>query len=358
MSSQKTIIGDFSSFAKLSWIHIPFAGMRLEVLGSVAILILAVLSIFIAWREPYTTSGLVGQTKSSTKFPTSQAATLLGASSSPKTPSGNSKESSSNQSSGAAVGNTLAAHSPAGTGVSGSATGSGGAPSTLVPARVLDLTNWKVTLPIAKPGTNTAMEVLQPQLASYSISPYFMVNAAGNAVIFQANAGGVTTSGSSYPRSELREMTNNGTQLASWSTTSGTHTLVVKEAVNHLPVVKPQVVSAQVHDASGDIIEILADGLRKNADGTFGICVRYNGSEQSTCLDSHYTMGTAYTLQIVASGGHIIIWYNGVQKFDFTNSSSGDYFKAGCYTQSNTSKGDAPDAYGEVAIYDLQVRHQ
>ena len=360
MSSQKTITGYLSSPAKPSWIHIDFAGVRPEALGLVVVSILAVLGIFIVWHEPYKAGGLVEQTRSSTNSLPTQAATSGGTSSSIKTPSGSSKTGSSNPSSNSAAAsaspNSLSSQSSGATG--GNTTPSRGSPSTPVPAQVLNLTNWKVTLPIAKPSTTVAMEVLQPQLASYSISPYFMVNTAGNAVIFQANAGGATTSGSSYPRSELREMANNGTQLASWSTTLGTHSMVIKEAVSHLPIVKPQVVTAQIHDASGDIIEIIADGLRKNADGTFGICVCYNGSEQSNCLDNNYTMGTAYNLQIVASGGHITIWYNGVQKFDFTNNSSGDYFKAGSYTQSNTSKGDAPDAYGEVDIYDLQVTHQ
>lgn len=360
MFSLKTTIGDFSFLAKPSWVHIAFAGVRLETLSLVVASILAVLSVFIMWHGPYKTSGFVTQTKSSANSPVTQTADSADSGSSARTPSGSSKTGSSNPSSNSAAANaspnSLSSQSSGASG--GNITTSGGSPPAFVPAQVLNLTNWKLTLPIAKPNASTAMEVLQPQLASYSISPYFMVNTAGNAVIFQANVGGATTSGSNYPRSELREMTNGGTQPASWSTTLGTHTLVAKEAVNHLPIVKPQVVTAQVHGASSDIIEIIADGLRKNADGTFGICVRYNGSEQDACLDNNYIMGTVYNIQIVASGGHITIWYNGVQKFDFTNNSSGDYFKAGSYTQSNTSKGDAPDAYGEVDIYDLQVTHQ
>jgi len=36
----------------------------------------------------------------------------------------------------------------------------------------------------------------------------------------------------------------------------------------------------------------------------------------------------------------------------------GCYFKAGCYTQSNTDKGDTPKSCGEVVMYGLEVTHE
>jgi len=195
-------------------------------------------------------------------------------------------------------------------------------------------------------------------MLTFSLSPYFAVDSAHNGVVFQADAGGATTSGSSYPRSELREMTDNGTQEASWSiAAAGTNMMSVTEASTALPKAKPQVVTAQIHDASGDIIEILADGERSNSPGTYSICLRYNGAEQKTCLDNNYAPGTPYTIQMSASDGHIIIYYNGVQKFDFANTTTGCYFKVGAYTQSNVSKGDAASAYGQVIVYNLHVTH-
>src|SRR5258707_306215 len=94
---------------------------------------------------------------------------------------------------------------------------------------------------------------------------------------FRRSTSLVATSGSSYPRSELREMSNGGTMQASWSSTSGINTLVVREASTHLPVVKPQVVTAQIHNATSDVIEIVADGTRSYSPGTYSICVRYKG---------------------------------------------------------------------------------
>jgi hypothetical protein len=228
----------------------------------------------------------------------------------------------------------------------------------ILPSQILDLTDWKITLPIAPPGSSDAEEITQPQLTRFSLAPYFAVDGAHNGVVFQADAGGATTSGSSYPRSELREMTDDGTQEASWSiAAAGTNMMSVTEASTALPKAKPQVVTAQIHDASSDIIEILADGERSNSPGTYSICLRYNGSEQKTCLDDNYVPGTPYTIQMSASDGHIVIYYNGVQKFDFANTTTGCYFKVGAYTQSNVSKGDASSAYGQVVIYNLHVTH-
>jgi len=176
-----------------------------------------------------------------------------------------------------------------------------------------------------------------------------MVNSAGTGVVFEANAGGVTTSNSGYPRSELREMTGGGQNEASWSTTSGHHTMLIRAAVTHLTVAKPQVTVAQVHDSSDDVLVIRLDGPHH-------LYAEHNGTDYGD-LDTNYQLGTVFTAQFDISGGHIRISYNGVPKVDRAVSSSGDYFKAGCYTQSNTSKGDAPDAYAQVVIYTLVVTH-
>ncbi len=215
------------------------------------------------------------------------------------------------------------------------------------PGDILDLSDWKLTLPIG--SSNHPQEITQPTLKGYSIDPYFMVDPSRTGVIFQANAGGVSTSNSGYPRSELREMTPGGGDEASWSTTSGTSTMTVREAITHLTVVKPQVTVAQVHDDSDDVIVIRLDGPHH-------LYAEHNGTDYGD-LDDNYVLGTAFTAEFIASGGHIKIFFNGEQKVDYVKSSSGDYFKAGCYTQSNMDKGDAADAYAQVVIYSLRITH-
>ncbi len=220
------------------------------------------------------------------------------------------------------------------------------------PAERLDLTNWKITLPIADPTKSafSPLEVLQPRLATYSHPIHFHLTAAKDAVVFQAHAGGVTTSNSGYPRSELREMANDGKDNASWSTTTGTHTMTITQTITHLPEVKPHVVAGQIHDSGDDVIMVRLERNKLFVEG---------GGRDLGTLETNYQLGTRFTVKIVATGGRIRVSYNDVQKVDLAASiSSGCYFKAGAYTQSNTSKGDLPTAYGEVIIHDLKVMHQ
>ncbi|MCU1600512.1 MAG: Alginate lyase 2 [Frankiales bacterium] len=220
-----------------------------------------------------------------------------------------------------------------------------------LPSQVLDLSSWMLTLPSAAPGRSTATQVPQPELRAFTQHDVFEVR--GSAVSFRAAVGGATTQGSHYPRTELREMQPGGEQKASWSTTHGTHTMTVREASTHLPAVKSQVVVAQIHDASSDVIEVVADGTHNRP----RICLRYQGKTQPRCLDEKYVMGTFFTLRVVAAKGRIKVSYNGTQVFDLAARAHDCYFKAGAYTQSNPSKGDKPSDYGETLISSIEVTH-
>jgi len=218
------------------------------------------------------------------------------------------------------------------------------------PAQILDLTNWKETLPTGSSGS--PLEIKQPTLATYVNAPYFAPNGASNAVLFRAPVNGVTTSGSSYPRSELREMINGGKDNASWSMTSGAHVMFIDQAITAVPKTKKHVVAGQIHDSSDDVIVIRLEYPK--------LFVDINGND-GPVLDSNYTLGKRFTLKFVAVNGQIKIYYNGSQAPAYTMSKtgSGNYFKAGAYTQSNCSKETVCDSsnYGEVAIYGLSVQH-
>ncbi len=216
------------------------------------------------------------------------------------------------------------------------------------PADLLDLSNWKLTLPV---GTDESpLEIEQPELDSYSNPPYFQLTAAKDGVLFQAACGGVTTSGSSYPRSELREMTEGGTNEASWSTTVGTHTMFIEQAITHLPEIKQHVVAGQIHDRDDDVIVIRLEGTK--------LFIDLNGDDGPT-LDANYTLGKIFSVRFVAQDGSIKIFYNDATTpaIDYPHNATGCYFKAGCYTQSNPSKGDTASAYGKVVIHALSVSH-
>jgi Alginate lyase len=262
------------------------------------------------------------------------------------------------------------------------------------PAQLLNLTDWSVTMPYDangkqfEPGVTpgVAVEITQPALATFSDPNYFYVNQADDGVVFMAPANGAVTANTAYPRTELRQMAgSSGTSNASWKMDSkSTNSETVAESIQHLPEAKPQVVVAQIHDSSHDIIEVLADatgthgsaydsdepndcsgsnGDIDNAGCQFDICYRYEGTEnQSQCLIDGYTIGNEYSLSLSVKSDVITLSasYNGkTSNIKITDKSSkdatGDYFKAGCYTQSNVStEGNYVD-YGEDTIYSLST---
>jgi hypothetical protein len=231
---------------------------------------------------------------------------------------------------------------PASGGADGGANGAASRPSQL-----LDLRNWYLTLPTGRSGDPDT--VRQPELDGYS-SRFFQVDPRGDGVVFTANAGGVTTKNSTYPRSELREM--NGAEMASWSNRTGTHTLSVRQAVTELPKAKPELVTAQIHDAESDVMEVRLEDKRLIAQ--YGDA---DGGKKEFVVDPDYALGTPYDLRLVATDGRIDVVYNGRPAGSIAQSGSGWYFKTGSYLQSNTEKGDAADAVGKVVLYQVDVTH-
>ena len=221
--------------------------------------------------------------------------------------------------------------------------------SCLYPAQILDLTNWKETLPT---GSDKPTEIKQPSLADFSKSPYFLPLSGCDGVQFRAPVNGATTSNSGYPRSELREMANNGTAMASWSTTSGTHTMFIDQAITSVPQTKKHVVAGQIHDSEDDVIVIRLEHPK--------LFVDINGND-GPVLDSNYQLGKRFTVKFEASNGQIKIYYNGNPSPAYTlnKKGSGYYFKAGAYTQSNCEKESncSESNYGEVNIYKLALQH-
>ncbi len=217
------------------------------------------------------------------------------------------------------------------------------------PVLNFSLLNWKLTLPVGSSKSPT--EIRQPALDTYQIDPWFIVTAE-NAIRFRAPVNGVTTGGSKYPRSELREMTDGGTANAGWSSTKGTHTLFLDEAITHLPKTKPHIVAGQIHDSSDDIMVIRLESSN--------LYVNVNGKNVYK-LDSNYTLGKRFTIKFTINGGKSAVYYNDSASpvYTLNKNYSGAYFKAGAYTQSNCSKEGSnlckADNYGEVMIYRLKL---
>jgi len=241
------------------------------------------------------------------------------------------------------------------------------------PADILDLTNWKLTLPVDGDGDDRADEIRQPCLAVACYDPtrkmydnpefkvpfssvWFHVTDNREGVAFRAPVNGATTSGSDNARSELRELApadKNGDEVeARWSNKgSAVHTMEVEEAILATPRRYPSVVSAQIHNDDDDVIlikyrdgRLFADADRGNFDGT---------------LDDNYRLGTRFKLRIQATRGVIRVTYNDTKTVVYKKASDTMYFKAGVYNQSNLKKypDESPNSYGEVVIYKLKVTH-
>jgi hypothetical protein len=222
--------------------------------------------------------------------------------------------------------------------------------SCIFPGNILDLKNWKITLPVG--STNSAMEINNPELSRYQHEAYFRVNDECDGVRFRAPTSGVTTTGSDYPRSELREMTDSGSLKASWTTTSGSHSMFIDQAITAVPFIKRHVVAGQIHDQNDDVVTVRLEYPK--------LFIEINGAD-GPILDPNYMLGRRFTVQFIARDGRIEIYYNGGKQpaLELKHAGAGNYFKAGAYTQSNcnTENFCGTDNYGEVMIYKLQVDH-
>ncbi|MGW0828254.1 polysaccharide lyase family 7 protein [Streptomyces sp. NPDC002845] len=225
----------------------------------------------------------------------------------------------------------------------------GGSGTCEYPADVLDLTNWYIGLPVGEEESPT--NVKQPLLATYSNDPWFTASPDCDAVQFRAAVNGVTTSGSNYPRSELREMTDSGQTKASWSSTSGTHTMVIDQAITALPEERPNVVAGQIHDADDDVSVFRLEGSK--------LYITDGDTSHHKLVTDDYELGTEFQAKFVVSDGEIKAYYNGELQTTLSKDFSGGYFKAGAYTQANCGNSSpcSDDNYGQVEIYGLSVTH-
>jgi hypothetical protein len=235
----------------------------------------------------------------------------------------------------------------------GAALDGGNAPMPIVPADLLNLDNWKWTLPVLDPISGRAEEILQPELANFS-DHAFCANPDGPGVRCRVYHGdkGVTKT-SLNPRSEGREML--GALLAAWNPTSGTHLLSVSTSVTHQTTVKPHNVLGQIHDGASDVCTFRLEGTT---------LYRSNGNTaHDATITKGYVLGDKLNLSFLVSAGKIRTFFNGaaagVPDLSVPSGASGWYFRAGNYLQSNptTAPTESPDAYSDVVLFDVAVFH-
>jgi hypothetical protein len=212
------------------------------------------------------------------------------------------------------------------------------------PAEIIGSRNWYLTLPTGAQGDPDTVE--PSELESYD-SEYFRLNESRDGVVFTANAGGVTTKNSKYPRSELREM--NGGEKASWDGRSGTHVMELDQAITKAPSTKPDVIAGQIHGGDDDVMQIHLSGSE--------LTVKYADGKKDVVLDDSYRLGERFRVKIESSDGKVKVWHNGELKADLPIYGAESYFKAGAYVNSNTEKGASSSDVGQVVIYGLKISH-
>lgn len=169
--------------------------------------------------------------------------------------------------------------------------------------------------------------------------------------------GGTTSSGTKYPRSELREYDDDNTTKIAFDGNTGTHYMQATSRIVHVAPNKPWVCFFQVHDASSDLCRVQLEGTSTSA---LKVVARNTppggGSETVQTIMASYTLGTPLDWRMEIIDGQGKVYLNGAVVSTFPAGASGLYFKCGAYAQSNETI-DAADEYVAVDIKAGTLKH-
>jgi Alginate lyase len=210
---------------------------------------------------------------------------------------------------------------------------------------VLDITQWKWTLPEGSAGKPE--EVQGADLTSYAGT---WLTRVGNCLICSAPVNGITTSGSDNPRSEGRQIDPKTGKGAAWQPGTGWNSLTVTEAFTKLPDGKPEVVGAQIHNATDDVTVWRLEGTK--------LYVTSGNDDHWKLADANYQLGTPFLLQFIVANNIVYAYYNGGLVGALPVSGTDYYWKVGAYVQANCSDDGvrcATDNVGEVTLYSVKV---
>lgn len=192
-------------------------------------------------------------------------------------------------------------------------------------------------------------------LDTYSDS-YFRIVTGGGVSMKARFGGAVTSTGTAYARTELREMADASTKAA-WDCTSKAKQMFARLRIKTTGRFKPEMSVVQIHDGSSDNLQVLYQyDAAQNANvlpasGAIGdkgkIVVKWNGkSSEVDPLDAAYVVGDTIEITVTANGaagtGSMRVDYKNVTQSNKTSwaahafeaTTGGCYFKAGNYHQS------------------------
>lgn len=214
----------------------------------------------------------------------------------------------------------------------------------------INYTDWYLTLPVDASGGITGEATTKNPIGTYSDANMFWVDAAGWQH-FKAPVNGATTSGSVYPRSELREMI--GGALASWTLTDAgemINTIKVIEVPTKLDGTVGKVVIGQIHGPSDELCRMYWDNgevyFKNDLAGPNGDTETKFQLLSPAGAPAMIPLNTQFKYKIRAKGHTLSVYayYGGVTYSSVTTIHSvwdGKplYFKAGVYLGQNETTG-------------------
>ncbi len=251
----------------------------------------------------------------------------------------------------------------------------------------IDLSNWKVTLPISS-ANGKPIEVEPPEILGYATNEQllpFMYNDSTDASLVFYTYPEASTANSSYSRTELREQMDPGSNHTNWTFAQGGRmigTLSVPEISSDNNGNRHRTMIMQIHgrltDEQRDLIEeddnnappvlkiYWQDGrVRVNTKVLKDLNVSDTEILKTTAWeddDARYfseVVGTEqFQLEVLVSDGRMEVTLNDNETFTYDGEHIEkwgvfeNYFKAGNYLQTRDE-----DAFAVVKYYDLQISH-
>lgn len=229
------------------------------------------------------------------------------------------------------------------------------------PGASFDLSAWK--LQTLKEEDGSFFEVKNTsELATHS-SNFFYTDPSDGAMVFRVPSnGGTTSSGTNYPRVELRQLLDAG----NWKLSdTNEHFLTTKCKVIEVAQVKPQTVIGQIHgsESNSELLKLRWTGYRP---GECFVEARFQtndnvGSEYGVKLATGLSLGDMIEYTITMKQGLVTITVNGnsaTQTYttQFYGTTDHYYFKAGNYIQWNDDIVSAPPVvFGVNKFYKLSL---
>jgi hypothetical protein len=255
----------------------------------------------------------------------------------------------------------------------------------LPPGGNFDLSHWYIQLPTANgvlTGTaGTVDSASTPQLVAGFTNAYFYTGPDG-AMTFWSPDNGATTSGSTHPRSELRELLNTNDTGVNW-TVYGSNVMTASCVVSNVPADTGKVCIGQIHEpttkpdgsasANNELTMIMFDLAGQKIYANVSLDGNLTSSFGATYFTgTNVALGKPINYTVTVVNGVLTITINNVTKawnlFSGTNfqghiaqnwdraSSNTVYFKAGSYNQTTNQCNCATDG-AKVAFYALSIYH-